>query len=35
MEPGKPIIIETPDDLFHLGVDKVDYSALRLGHLTE
>jgi hypothetical protein len=29
----KPIIIRSPDDLFRLGVDHVDYAALGLPHL--
>lgn len=31
----KPVIVETPDDLFRLGVTRVDYAALGLGHLME
>lgn len=29
----RPTVIETPDDLWKLGVDTVDYAALGLGHL--
>jgi hypothetical protein len=29
----RPIVVETPDDLFKLGLDHVDYTALGLGHL--
>lgn len=29
----RPIVVETPDDLFHLGVDDVDYQELGLTHL--
>ena len=31
----RPVIIETPDDLFRLGLDQVDYTALGLPHLAE
>jgi hypothetical protein len=30
----RPIVVETPDDLYKLGLDGVDYAALGLGHLT-
>ena len=30
---AKTIVVETPDDLFKLGVNDVDYSAFGLGHL--
>ena len=30
---AKTVVIETPDDLFKLGVNDVDYSAFGLGHL--
>ena len=29
----RPIVIESPDDLFKLGVDSVDYSKMGLSHL--
>jgi hypothetical protein len=29
----KPIVIKSPDDLFRLGVDHVDYAALGFPHL--
>ena len=29
----RPVIVETPDDLFRLGVNTVDYAALGLPHL--
>ena len=34
-QPGnvKPVIIESPDDLFHLGVENVDWAKLGLQHL--
>jgi hypothetical protein len=31
----KPVVIESPDDLHKLGVTKVDFAALGLGHLAE
>lgn len=31
----KPTVIESPDDLFRLGVDRVDYKELGLAHLAE
>ena len=31
----KPIVIETPDDLFKLGVDNVDYASLGLPYLED
>ena len=31
----RPVVIETPDDLFKLGLDRVDYTALGLRHLAE
>ena len=31
----RPLVIETPDDLFKLGLDHIDYSALGLDHLAE
>lgn len=31
----KPVVIDTPDDLFKLGVTEVDYHALGLSHLAE
>jgi hypothetical protein len=36
-KPGrsKPVIVESPDNLFRLGVTQVDYNALGLGHLAE
>ena len=29
----KPVVIESPDDLFHLGVDSIDWARLGLKHL--
>lgn len=31
----KPTVIETPDDLFKLGINRVDYASLGLPHLEE
>ena len=31
----RPTVIETPDDLFHLGLSEIDWNRLGLGHLAE